>query len=453
MFPPLSDDFLIAFLIPNWILSLFPLFLTNRDSVEIQGRKFSTSQIFIHASYNQPKFANDIAIIELDKENDGEINDAVCLPKAQTDVEHDLKSTIAVVKRAGGALKFGKALFNANTECTSYFNQQLTDLTPGQFCANVQSNDTVYSPFIGAIAIQSDVNRQYTFKGFTSTAIRSSQAFDESKPYIFTDIAHHLNWIEAAIGDDLKKVQNQKPATRIDDNEHSLRSCSTGNDDGLCVKLHQCALYRDAPKPLSRRLLATLEEKKCFTTAVGDQNNLQEDGICCPPRYIELNYTEGIEIHQRFQGKRGVELLNMDKCGKVAVSHRIVGGSEAGLKEFPWIALIKYKTGRIFKYTCGSSLISEKYVLTCAHCISNLPPGYEIAAVRLGEYDRSADPDCRTDEENQQECNPPVQDILIEKLIPHPKYNTPRYANDVGLVRLSDKPDMTQGMSEAQHDH
>ena len=90
-------------------------------------------------------------------------------------------------------------------------------------------------------------------------------------------------------------------------------------------------------------------------------------------------------------------------------------------------------------------LISNKYILTCAHCISNLPQGYEVVAVRLGEYDLRSDPDCETEDENQQECNPPVQDIPIESLIPHPRYNTPRYANDVGLIRLSETPDMTQG--------
>jgi secreted trypsin-like serine protease len=133
----------------------------------------------------------------------------------------------------------------------------------------------------------------------------------------------------------------------------------------------------------------------------------------------------------------------------VKPSKRIVGGTEADLKEFPWIGLIKYKTGRIFKFTCGASLISDRFVLTCAHCISNLPHGYEIVAVRLGEYDRTTDPDCRLadddDDESQQECNPPVQDIPIDKLLSHPNYNSPRYANDIGLVRLTRKPDMSQG--------
>lgn len=45
--------------------------------------------------------------------------------------------------------------------------------------------------------------------------------------------------------------------------------------------------------------------------------------------------------------------------------------------------------------------------------------------------------------EEEYECNPPVQDIDIEKLIPHPNYNFPRYSNDIGLVRMAKSPDMS----------
>lgn len=414
--------------------------LCHRDFVEIQGREFYVSKIFIHASYNQPKFANDIAIIELDKETDDEINDAVCLPTLQRSEGHETKSTIAIVKRAGGALKFGKAAEISKSECSSFFNQQFTDLTPGQFCANVHSNETEFSTFIGAVVLESSQKRQYVFKGFTSTAVRMGQAFDESKPYIFTDIEHHLNWIRAAIGDEFKR----KPKLpTLDANKHSLRSCDRAIGDGYCVKLHQCSLYRNEPQQHE----TYLDQIKCFTARETDRNNIDEDGICCSSEYVELNATEEYDLDTRFQGKRGLELLDMKKCGQVDPSRRIVGGTKADLKEFPWVALIKYQVGRIFKFTCGSSLISDNYVLTCAHCISNLPNSFSVNAVRFGEYDRTTDPDCKLVDEvdNQYECNPPIQDIPIEKLIPHPKYNTPRYANDIGLVRLSRAPDMTQG--------
>lgn len=32
--------------------------------------------------------------------------------------------------------------------------------------------------------------------------------------------------------------------------------------------------------------------------------------------------------------------------------------------EFPWMALLKYQVDQKFKFTCGSTLISNRYVLT-----------------------------------------------------------------------------------------
>lgn len=354
------------------------------------------------------------------------------MPESQSE-KHDRMSTIAVVKRAQSELKFGKAHFNASTACSSYFNQQLIQLAAGQFCAAIQSNVTVYSPFIGAIAIESGKSRQHTIKGFTSTAVRTGQAFDDSKPYIFTDVAHHMNWIRAAIGDELKRE-----TLVADEATQGLKACRTSNGGGFCVKIRQCSLYRDAPQPMTARREAFLNEIKCFTSEK-NANTVSEDGVCCQGKYVELNFAE-FDIDQRFLGKRGAEALNMTNCGKVDPTRRIVGGSKADLKEFPWIGLIKYQIGRIFKFTCGSSLISSKYVLTCAHCITNLPAGYEIVAVRLGEFDKRTDPDC-----NDDECNPPIQDIAVANLIAHPKYNQPRYSNDIGLVKLSRTPDGERG--------
>lgn len=341
------------------------------------------------------------------------------------------KSTIVLVKSASSALKYGKIEFISDNQCSSYFEQQqFTDLTAGQFCANIQANETEHSPFIGAVVLQSNNRRQYALKGFTATAIRTEQAFDESRPYIFTELDHHLSWIQAAIGDIIEPS--------ISSSDDSLKECQLATSIGQCVEQEQCTLFQNAPRPLSRQQEAYLEQIKC--------SNEQE--ICCPLKYIiQTNSSSSSsilnEIDEKYRSRRGASLLDMQHCGQPPLTKRIIGGKVAGFNEFPWFGLIKYRVGRVDKFTCGSSLISSRYVLTCAHCITNLPHGFNVIAIRLGEYDMRTNPDC--DPSDITTCNLPVQDIEVEKLIPHAGYNNPRYNNDIGLVKLAREPDTSGG--------
>lgn len=360
------------------------------------------------------------------------INNAICLEMSTTNA---FKSTIVLVKSASSALKYGKIEFISDNQCSSYFEQQqFTDLTAGQFCANIQANETEHSPFIGSVVLQSNNRRQYALKGFTSTAIRTEQAFDESRPYIFTELDHHLSWIQAAIGDIIEPSISASSSS-----DELLKECQLSNTIGRCVEQEHCTLYRNAPRPLSRQQEAYLEQIKCSNG--GDY----EEGICCPLKYInQTNSSSALnEIDEKYRFRRGANLLDMKHCGQQPLSKRIIGGKVAGFNEFPWFGLIKYRVGRVDKFTCGSSLISSRYVLTCAHCITNLPHGFRVVAIRLGEYDMRTNPDCDPNDINN--CNLPVQDIEVEKLIPHAGYNNPRYNNDIGLVRLAREPDTSEG--------
>ena len=73
--------------------------------------------------------------------------------------------------------------------------------------------------------------------------------------------------------------------------------------------------------------------------------------------------------------------LENDQCGKRSVadaqfnqvdsipflSKRIVGGQDATLRDWPWMANIRYRRGW-FRPFCGASILSDQFLLTAAHC-------------------------------------------------------------------------------------
>ncbi|XP_020815030.1 chymotrypsin-like protease CTRL-1 [Drosophila serrata] len=95
--------------------------------------------------------------------------------------------------------------------------------------------------------------------------------------------------------------------------------------------------------------------------------------------------------------------------------YRIIGGTLADKLGNPWMALI------ISNVECGGSLITARFVLSAAHCMTGHP-----TTVHLGEYDRS-----RPSANGIQ--------VSVEAQIPHPQYTNTRsdIKNDIGLFRLS----------------
>ncbi|XP_067386246.1 chymotrypsinogen B-like [Emydura macquarii macquarii] len=95
---------------------------------------------------------------------------------------------------------------------------------------------------------------------------------------------------------------------------------------------------------------------------------------------------------------------------------RIVNGEEAVPGSWPWQVSLQETSGWHF---CGGSLVSERWVVTAAHCgvtRSNV--------VVLGEHDRSS----------SQET---VQRLAVQQVFTHPQYNTNTNANDIALIKLA----------------
>ncbi|MGH0168680.1 UNVERIFIED_CONTAM: hypothetical protein FKN15_054986 [Acipenser sinensis] len=112
-------------------------------------------------------------------------------------------------------------------------------------------------------------------------------------------------------------------------------------------------------------------------------------------------------------------------CGKRPYKHnRIVGGTNADVGEWPWQVSLHFKTSG---HTCGASIISERWLVSAAHCFptSNLEyrnPGSWLTYSGLyTQLDYSS-----------------AESRKLKSITVHPNYNPFTFDNDVAVLELSD---------------
>ncbi|XP_062546460.1 serine protease grass-like [Armigeres subalbatus] len=177
---------------------------------------------------------------------------------------------------------------------------------------------------------------------------------------------------------------------------YSLKPCSHNE---VCIQLRKCSNYKHYANQPSRNWLNKVRICNWENT---DKNEIVS--ICCPTA------------------------MNQKKCGVHLQTDRIANGKEAVPFQFPWMALLEDHKGN---FLCGGTLISDRYVLTAAHCVRNV----KITSVRLGENNIYQKKDCITTGAYK-ECADPPQDITVMDVILHPKYSNRFKVNDIALLRL-----------------
>ncbi|XP_034250849.1 uncharacterized protein LOC117651154 [Thrips palmi] len=209
------------------------------------------------------------------------------------------------------------------------------------------------------------------------------------------------------------------------------RQCPLGR---MCLPLQDCAplsgLAQRGKQP-TREDVLQLQQAHCGFAGVHPM-------VCCPSGPSAAGGSPpSASGSPAALATANLRLLPLDECGPVSAD-RIIGGKEAQVMELPWMARLGYRRddySNVFDYNCGGSLISDRYVLTAAHCI-NENTGLIPVSVRLGEQDASSEIDCSF-VSGEQVCAPPPVDVVIERIIKHKNYGENRFQNDIALLRLA----------------
>ncbi|KAG5336657.1 SNAK protease, partial [Acromyrmex charruanus] len=195
--------------------------------------------------------------------------------------------------------------------------------------------------------------------------------------------------------------------------------CRTEDGEkGVCRKIYECP--------------ARLQEVK------EGRRNSDSKGRCGFQDFIEIvccqfNITDKIglrpaEIACR-EYENEIETNSKEKRDTAEVQFNIFGGTQTEQGEFPYMVALGYENedkdddnSEAIKYNCGGTLISSQYVLTAAHCVSNIQEKVPVE-VRVGSEDLKSVGD--------------AQRIPISNVIPHPQYKRSVNYNDVAILKLS----------------
>ncbi|XP_025073849.1 venom serine protease 34-like [Pogonomyrmex barbatus] len=101
---------------------------------------------------------------------------------------------------------------------------------------------------------------------------------------------------------------------------------------------------------------------------------------------------------------------------------KIVGGMETGVNEYPMMAgLVDFSRRDVY---CGATIISEKYVLTAAHCLTDRDTSN--MGILVGDHDLSTGADTNAS-----------RILTISRFDIHPFYNSESLENDIAIVMVN----------------
>ncbi|XP_060806092.1 protein masquerade [Amyelois transitella] len=129
------------------------------------------------------------------------------------------------------------------------------------------------------------------------------------------------------------------------------------------------------------------------------------------------------------------EKYNKYVCGVKGTSARtgrVMGGEDGERGEWCWqVALIN----SLNQYLCGAALIGTQWVLTAAHCVTNIVRSGDAIYVRVGDHDLT-----------RKYGSPGAQTLRVATTYIHHNHNSQTLDNDIALLKLHGKAELMEGV-------
>ncbi|CAH2230283.1 jg20031 [Pararge aegeria aegeria] len=139
---------------------------------------------------------------------------------------------------------------------------------------------------------------------------------------------------------------------------------------GSCVPVQTCTYIKKMLATKTALSLEYFQRSRCIGGDLGSMN------VCCDSKIRPSS--EVVSRDGTCPDSAIPPNPESQCCGKESFTgNKVFGGNETAIDQYPWLALLQYTRPQL----CGGSLISNKYVLTAAHCIinkSNKPRGVPI---------------------------------------------------------------------------
>ncbi|XP_070503674.1 serine protease snake-like isoform X2 [Chironomus tepperi] len=206
--------------------------------------------------------------------------------------------------------------------------------------------------------------------------------------------------------------------------------------DAICLEASKCEAFKTERNKLG---ICSFNGRIPIVCCPKQQQSGENNGNSKLRRISDIKCEEFNEQRTIARVNPAAQLIQSSLTGKPKPPkiEFFVGGTKANLNEFPHMSAIGLKrSNNQTDWMCGGSLISEKFVLSAAHCALFGRRRPDI--IRVGDQDLLA---------TDHGISP--QEFTIKNIIVHPKYKNNLKYHDLGLFELNSSAQISKDVSPA----